>query len=342
MKFLTYHQSKRFIPKCSKSFTNDFYEPVNIQRKKRMKWIEAKVIFDVHNHQLATDLIANIFYDLELSGVVLEDPTLALMNKETGETDNGPDHYAVIGYFPKNRKAEKKLWILEEKLIRLEKINRIQSKIVYREIDEEDWAESWKTYFWPQKISHRVVIKPTWRKYIADPGDIIIEIDPGMAFGTGTHPTTAMCITMIENYLKEGASFLDMGTGSGILMVAAAKLGARNGLGIDKDEDATNVARENLLLNNIQTGHFRVKTGKLFDGVEEKFDLVVANISTDIVVILLEGVRKVLAGSGTFICSGMIEENHHRVMEKMDDVGLEILETRIKEGWVTIAGRKNS
>lgn len=316
----------------------------NRQRKlkKRMKWIEAKVVFDFHNNQFATDLIANIFYDLGLSGVVLEDPTVALMNKETGEAENNPDHYAVIGYIPKNRQAGKKQGILEEKLIRLKKINRIQSKIVYREIDDEDWTESWKTYFWPEKIGERVVIKPTWRKYIADPGDIIIEIDPGMAFGTGTHPTTAMCIIMIENYLKEGASFLDMGTGSGILMVAAAKLGARNGLGIDKDEDATNVARENLLLNNIQTDHFRVKTGKLFDGVEEKFDLVVANISTDIVVILLESVREVLAGGGTFICSGIIEENHHRVMEKMEAVGLEILETKIKEEWVTIAGRKSS
>ena len=102
-----------------------------------MKWIEAKVIFGFHNNQFATDLIANIFYDLELSGVVLEDPTVALTNKETGETDNIPDHYAVIGYIPKNRKAEKNLEILEEKLMRLKKINRIQSKIVYREIDEE-------------------------------------------------------------------------------------------------------------------------------------------------------------------------------------------------------------
>jgi len=307
-----------------------------------MKWIEAKVVFDFHEDQFATDLIANIFYDLELSGVVLEDPTVALTNEETGETDNSSDHYAVIGYIPKNRQVEKKQMILEEKLIRLKKISRIQSKIVYREIDEEDWAESWKTFFWPQKIGERVVIKPTWRKYNADPGDIIIEIDPGMAFGTGTHPTTAMCIIMIENYLKEGASFLDMGTGSGILMVVAAKLGARYGLGIDKDEDATNVARKNLLLNNIQTDHFRVKTGKLFYGVKEKFDLVVANISTDIVVILLEGVREALAIGGTFICSGIIEENHYQVLEKMDAVGLEILETQIKEGWVTITCRKNT
>jgi len=306
-----------------------------------MKWIEAKVMFGFHNNQFATDLIANIFYDLELSGVVLEDPTVAMMNKEMGKADHNSDHYAVIGYIPKNRQVEKKQGNLEENLMLLKKKNRIQSKIVYREIDEEDWAESWKTFFWPQKIGRRVVIKPTWRKYIADPGDIIIEIDPGMAFGTGTHPTTAMCIIMIENYLKEGASFMDIGTGSGILMVVAAKLGAQSGLGIDKDEDATNVARENLLLNNIQTDHFRVKTGKLFEGVEEKFDLVVANISTEIVVILLEGVREVLACSGTFICSGIIEENHHRVMEKMDAVGLDILETRIKEGWVTIAGRKS-
>ncbi len=307
-----------------------------------MKWIEAKVIFDCYNNQLAMDLISNIFYDLELPGVVLEDPEIAFKNKETGEAGSRPDHYAVIGYIPKNEEAEKRQEILAEKLMRLKKINRIQSEIVYREIDDEDWAESWKTFFRPKKIGEKVVIKPTWRKYIADPGDIIIEIDPGMAFGTGTHPTTAMCINMIEKYLQKGASFLDIGTGSGILMVTAAKLGAAKGLGIDKDEVATNVARKNLLLNNIQTDRFKLKTGKLFDGVAEKFDLVVANISTDIVVILLENVREVLTNSGIFICSGMIVENHHRVLEKMDAVGLEILETGMNEGWVTIAGRKSS
>lgn len=306
-----------------------------------MKWIEAKVIFGFNNNQLATDLIANIFYDLELSGVVLEDPEIALTKKETGEAGSSPDHYAVIGYIPKNGKTEKKQGILAERLMLLQKTNRIQSKIVYREIDEEDWAESWKAFFRPKKIGERVVIKPTWRKYIAKPGDIIIEIDPGMAFGTGTHPTTAMCIIMIEKYLREGATFLDIGTGSGILMVAAAKLGAAKGLGIDKDETAAKVARTNLLLNNIQTDRFRVKTGKLFDGVEEKFDLVVANISTDIVVILLEGIREVLAECGIFVCSGIIKENHYRILEKMEAVGLEILETRIKEGWMTIAGRIN-
>jgi ribosomal protein L11 methyltransferase len=123
--------------------------------------------------------------------------------------------------------------------------------VTYARIDEQDWAEAWKAYFWPEKITDLIVVKPSWREYPAEPQEIVLEIDPGMAFGTGTHPTTSLCIRMIQTHLKPGDAFLDVGTGSGILMIAAAKLGAGTVCGVDNDEVAVTVAEKNLLANHI-------------------------------------------------------------------------------------------
>jgi len=146
---------------------------------------------------------------------------------------------------------------------------------------------------------------------------------------------------MIEKYLKPGDSFLDVGTGSGILMIAAAKLGAEKLFGIDNNEVAVEIAQKNLWLNNIETHRFKVKTGNLVEGVEERFDLVVANILMEVIVVLLDDIQRVLAESGIFICSGMIEGNTHLVVKKMKALGLEIIETLTKDKWVSIAGRPN-
>jgi ribosomal protein L11 methyltransferase len=116
--------------------------------------------------------------------------------------------------------------LLEEKLFKLNGQYNLYTRIVYQDIDEQDWANSWKKYFKPQKIGDRIVIKPTWHDYNPEPNEIILEIDPGMAFGTGTHPTTAMCVRMLEKYLRSGDFLLDVGTGSGILMLVAQRLGA--------------------------------------------------------------------------------------------------------------------
>jgi ribosomal protein L11 methyltransferase len=168
---------------------------------------------------------------------------------------------------------------------------------------------------------------------------LVIRIDPGMAFGTGAHPTTALCLSMMETYLKKGDDFLDVGTGSGILMIAAAELGAGMVVGIDKNERAVQIARQNLLLNNVEEGRFQVMVGNLVGGVERRFDMVVANILTEIVVDLLDDIGKVLKKSGVFICSGMIERNTHRVVSKMKRLGLEVVEMRTKEYWVSITAK---
>lgn len=185
----------------------------------------------------------------------------------------------------------------------------------------------------------RMALKPSRLKYFKEKNEISFEIDPGIAFGTGTHPTTTLCMDMIERYLNRGDRVLDVGTGSGILMIAAVKMGAGMVHGIDKSSAAVEITRKNLILNQIEEKRYKVRTGTLLNGIEEQFDLIVANILMEVIVLLLDDVQKNLKKTGTFICSGMLEGNTHRVLNKMEAQGFEILETRTKERWVSIAGR---
>ena len=166
--------------------------------------------------------------------------------------------------------------------------------------------------------------------------------NPHLAFGTGTHPTTSLCIRMIETYLRQGNSFLDVGTGSGILMIAAAKLGATRVCGVDNDDVAVETAQKNLALNKIDPQNFSLSMGSLVDGIEEKYDFVTANILTHIIVDLLDHVEKVLERNAIFTCSGIIDSKKYLVIEKMKDIGFDILEVAREEGWVAIAGRFHS
>ena len=160
-----------------------------------------------------------------------------------------------------------------------------------------------------------------------------------MAFGTGTHPTTSLCVRLIEAGLKPGDSFLDIGTGSGILMVVAGKLGARRLCGIDRDELAVRIASENLGRNGIGAERFDLVQGSLAAPFQGRFDVVAANILTHVVLELLGDVPRVLKPGGIFICSGIIEENKNLVVGRMTAMGFEALDVRLQEGWVAIAGR---
>ena len=304
-----------------------------------MKWMVAVVIVDADPAEPAVDLISNLFYDLGLSGVVVEDPD---MEPPEGWGENAlpkPDHHSVTGYFPQNDTLASNCSKLEQGLASLNQTQGISCQIHYREVDEEDWAESWKAYFWPEKLTDILVVKPTWREYTPAEGEMIIEIDPGMAVGTGTHPTTALCIQMIQDYLKPGDAFLDVGTGSGILMVAASRLGASRLFGTDADSLACDIARQNLLLNQIDPNRFCVISGNLVDTVTETFQLISANILSEVILVLLDNVQKALAPGGILICSGITEANQKPVAEKMEATGFQLLEVRLKDGWVAIAGK---
>ncbi len=304
-----------------------------------MKWVETRILFDSSDTATASDLISEIFYDFGLQGVIVESP----------EADTGVDwadhditlhrDNAVIGYFPKNTLLVERCRMLEEKLSRLKQTIDMTCHIAYHDIDEQDWAESWKQYFFTEKITDTIVINPSWRDYAAKPDEIVIKIDPGMAFGTGTHPTTRLCIALIEKLIQPGDTFLDIGTGSGILMITAAKLGARAMTGIDNDEVAVSVARQNLLKNHIAPEKFEVKTGDLASNVTGRFSLVTANILSEIIVHLLDDIHHVLQNNAIFICSGIIESKRAMVEDKLRTRGFEIVDIQIREEWVAIAAK---
>ena len=304
-----------------------------------MKWIEAKVVFDAQDNPLAGELIASLFFEFDLQGVVEEDPAMEPAEAWAEDSIGRAQQHAVIGYFPKDRQAKTRCNILEEKLAVLKKDSALLYRVSYKELDEEDWAEAWKVFFVPQKIGEKIVVKPTWCEYEADSDEIVLELDPGMAFGTGTHPTTALCIRLIEECLHKGDSFLDIGTGSGILMVAAARLGAGFVCGLDKNEMAVKIAETNLRLNGIAPQKFSVKKGNLVAGIKEKYDLVVANILPQVIYNLLEDIEKVLNDKAIFICSGILEKNENLVIARMKTIGFDILDLCVKDQWVAIAGQ---
>lgn len=305
-----------------------------------MKWMEVKVVYTSSRPEVAGELIADLFYGLGVQGVVVEDPLAE------GDPDWGkdavpmPSDHAVSGYFPINTAYEQRRLALAAGIRQLESRFDVSTVVRYRAVDEEDWAESWKSFFWPEKLTDRIVVKPTWRTYAPSPGDVIIEIDPGMAFGSGTHPTTAMCVQLIQTHLKPGDHFLDVGTGSGILMVAAAKLGAALGQGIDNDPVAVDVARSNLQLNGLDAQQFSVAVGDLVTSVDRRFDLVTANILSEVIIDLLDPLRNVLAGGATAIFSGIIAANAPAVLEAMARYGYEVCEQITRDDWVAIVASR--
>jgi ribosomal protein L11 methyltransferase len=302
-----------------------------------MEWIEAKIRIDFDNCEQAADLISNIFYNLGVKGVVIDDPDL-MPDEAWGEDAVGPpDSCCVSGFFPDTSALREKLSALEQRIHTMEKKSGLRCRIEYLRTDEVNWAESWKDFFWPEKITSRITVKPTWRPYEPRSEEIVVEIDPGMAFGTGTHPTTAMCIRLIEVYLKKGDAFLDVGTGSGILMAVAAKLGAATLCGIDNDEIAVEIAEKNLILNQISKDRFHLKTDELLGNVHERFDVIAANILSQEILFLLDSVMLNLSSPGILICSGIIEKNSPAIEAKIKRLGLNLLEIQKEEGWIAIA-----
>jgi ribosomal protein L11 methyltransferase len=304
-----------------------------------LKWIEVKIVFDARDPYLASEVISNILFESELQGVVEEDPALEPAEGWAEDSIGRPCQHAVVGYFPKDRRADNRCKVLEDRLSGLRENFPVHYGLSYKELDEEDWAEGWKAFFKPQKIGKKIVVKPTWSKYRAEAGDMVLELDPGMAFGTGTHPTTALCIHLIEDYLNQGDRFLDVGTGSGILMIAAFRLGAGFVCGLDKDPVAVEIAAANLELNGVDLRKFSLRTGHLLSGIREQYDFIAANIFTHVILELLDDLHQALFKGGIFVCSGIFEKNENLVTAAMKRMGFEILEIRRKQEWSAIAGR---
>ena len=198
---------------------------------------------------------------------------------------------------------------------------------------EQDWTESWKAAFKPFRLGEHMLMKPSWEDVETRPGDHVIEIDPGMAFGTGTHETTGMCVKLVEKYVKPGQRVIDIGTGTGILAIAAAHMGANPVLATDLDAVAVRVAAENVKINGFE-GVIDVRCGDLLDVVEESGDVVIANIIADVIVNLAKPVRERIVDGGLFICSGI------SVLKALKDADFEVLDDLNEGEWCAMAARK--
>lgn len=310
-----------------------------------MKWTEIKVKTTTE----AVEAVANIFYEIGAQGVVIEDPNDFLyQQKEEISWDYIEEEVFMNGY----EGAIVKAYISEEEnlLAKLESIkesvNNLPSFgldigdgiIELEELDQQDWENAWKQYYKPIKVSDKIVIKPTWEDYNAKLNELIIELDPGMAFGTGTHETTNMCIQALERHIKSDDEVLDIGCGSGILSIAAAKLGAHSVVGVDLDPMAVRVAKENTEQNNM-LGFVEIRHGDLTEVVTHKANIVVANIIADIIIKLADNIADFMKEDGLFISSGIIMPRLEEVKAAIESKGFTILEVNTQGEWACITAK---
>lgn len=293
-----------------------------------MKWAE----ISIRTTHEATEIIAEIFHDLGATGVVIEDPELVNTYRNSGDWDYtdipealDTETVTVKAYLPTDEELDDKLRCFEARVDALaaHDIDKGCGDISLQEIQDEDWATSWKAFFHPTRIGERIVIKPTWEAYEKALDDIVIELDPGMAFGTGTHHTTAMCLRLLEDLVQAGMTVFDVGTGSGVLAVAAAKLGAARVTAVDFDSVAVRTAQENVAQNG-EAARVTVGRSDLLRAVSGQADLIVANIIADVVIRLFDEAKEKLRPGGKLLVSGIIADRLPDVTEAALQRGLTV------------------
>lgn len=305
-----------------------------------MQWAEVSV--DT-SHE-AMDLVSEILQELGAAGVVIEDP--ALLNeyirsglwdytdlRESEETEV----VRVKAYWALDEELEGKLQRFAARLddLTAHGIDKGAGAVSWKAVADEDWAETWKEFFHTEKIGARTVIKPTWEEYEAKAGEIVVELDPGAAFGTGQHATTSLCIRALEDLVRPGMTVFDVGTGSGVLAIVAAKLGAKRVEAVDFDPVAVRVARENVRQNGAEDV-VRTERSDLLKSVAGKADLIIANIIADIIVRLFGEVKGSLAAGGTMLLSGIIEDRLPDVVEAAAQHGFAVEKIEQEKGWAAV------
>ena len=302
-----------------------------------MKVVEIKVIFDSDSIDNTQKEICDIFYGFGATGLKIDEPlkTKNPLDFYKDEKQFLMVDYAVSAYFPLNPYSQRRNELIKNAFEeRFNDRDDVVFTIDFYEYDEEDYQNSWKKYLYPEKVSEKFVVKPTWREYEPEDNELIIELDPGRAFGTGSHPTTSLCLKIMEENIMPGNSVIDVGTGSGILMIAAEKLGATDIYGTDIDELAVEATKENLELNKISSETAQVYLGDLISVVKDKqFDVVVANILADVILLLLKDIFKVVKKDGLIIFSGIIEDKLPEIVKQVEEKGLEILEIKRDKEW---------
>ena len=251
------------------------------------------------------------------------------------------EHDACITIYSEDgKKAEETIEQIRKAVRSAEKLATHDSSfnVGVRLADDAEWKDEWKKYFKPVHITEDIVIKPSWERYEAALGEKVIEIDPGMAFGTGTHATTRMCIELIEQYMTPDKTFMDVGCGSGILSIAAGLCGCREISGFDIDPDAVRVARENVDQNGM-SDYITIFEGDVTEGVPLTADVIAANLMAEIIISICGSIPSCLNENGVFISSGIISEKKDQVISALKGAGFIILEIREEEDWCAIAAR---
>lgn len=311
-----------------------------------MKYYE----FHIKTTESATDAVTNILYAYGSTGVMIINPNDEdFRNQEDVRWDFYEpqnlsldfDGVLITGYFEDIEPVQIKLDIIESiDALKSFDIDTGLAVVDFKEIFPSEWENEWKKYFKPFRIGDRIVIKPSWEEYAPRPNDLLIEIDPGNAFGSGTHETTSMCIEMLEKYMKPTDTVVDVGCGSGILAIAAGKLGSKQVIAVDIDKNAVQTAQENLAINGL-TEVSVVRHGDLLDVITEKADIVVANIIADVIVKLSDDIDKILKPDALFISSGLIMNKVDWVIEELISRSFEIVEVMKQGEWAVVISRKS-
>lgn len=308
-------------------------------------WIE----ITIHTTNEASEIVESILLDYGSTGVAIEDPTTLEENLhddfgtivELSPTDYPEVGVVVKGYINELNFDNETFNRFKDELVQLGKNINIGEffKIETTTIQDSDWENSWKDYFDILNIGEKFVIVPTWREYENEEDKYVINIDPGMAFGTGGHETTSLCIKNLEKYVKPHDNVIDVGCGSGILSIAASYLTDGNLKAVDLDKLAVDVSRENFALNNLEN-RIEVEEASLLTKETKKYDVIVANILAHIIELMLEDAYKLLEDGGYFITSGIIKDKKDELLEKMLKQGFKLVEETSDNEWYSFVVTK--
>lgn len=310
-----------------------------------MKWFEIRITTSSE----AVEAVSEILYGSGVTGVVIEDRNDPIFSsKNAGDWDYfdpavlnfSSDHAIVKGYLQESEELNDQVEMIREKVrnLSLHAIDAGPGLVSSTEIFEEDWANEWRKYYKPKRVTDRLTVKPTWEPYTASENEIVVEMDPGGAFGTGTHETTMMCMIQLDKSVTPGCTVYDIGCGSGILGITAAKLGAGKVLAVDNDPAATSATIENAEVNGV-TDKLEIIHGNLLDQAHGPADVIVANIIADVIIFLSRHIHRFMHADSVFIASGILAEKKQDVLSALDMNGLEVLEVQEMGEWCAIRSK---